>query len=324
MKNNKQINKLKQIITNTLTPLIQSDFALLDVSDYNNIGDNLIWKGQLDFFKTLKINCIYQHSLWYLIDENKMNQVGTLLFQGGGNFGDIYKRSQNYRLNLIEKHTNKRIIILPQSVYYNDLNNLEKDAEILNKHPDLHILVRDRESFELLNKHLTCKIYLVPDMAFFLNRDFLKSLTKENRKNSKNGLFMKRKDSELALSQVDADFSDFDIMDWPTFNYGKTKRGLIYRRERYNHIISNKLIKLGLGNLVDSRFGVKPYNQMNRYTKMGVRFMDEYEKIYTTRLHGLILAILLEKEVHIIDNKLKKLSRFYNQWLSDFDDVYLK
>ncbi len=324
MKNNKQINNLKQIITNTLTPLIQSDFALLDVPEHNNIGDNLIWKGELFFFKSLKQNCLYQHFLMYDIDYKYLENIETILFHGGGNFGDFYKINQQYRLNLIRKYKQKRIIILPQSVYYNDLNNLENDANIFNKHPDLHILVRDRESFELLGKYLNCKLYLVPDMALFLNRDFLKSLTKENRKNSKNGLFMKRKDSELALSQVDADFSDFDIMDWPTFNYGKTKRGLIYRRERYNHIISNKLIKLGLGNLVDSRFGVKPYNQMNKYTKMGVRFMDEYEKIYTTRLHGLILAILLEKEVHIIDNKLKKLSRFYNQWLSDFDDVYLK
>lgn len=321
MKNHVQINRLRNRIIENLSPLINDDFVLLDVPDYNNIGDSLIWKGELDFFKTLKYKCKYQHSLWYEIDNSIMNQTSILLFQGGGNFGDIYIKSQLYRLNLIKKHIDKRIVVLPQSVYYNDLSNLKSEAKIFNQHPDLHIMVRDKESYDLLKQYLTCNVYLVPDMAFCIDRSYFESIKNKSKTNSKKGLYMKRKDSELASMDMDDVFADFDILDWPTFNYGRIKRSLIYRKERYNRIVSNKLIHLGLGKIVDSRFGIKPYNQMDVYIKTGVQFMDSYQTVYTTRLHGLILAILLEKEVYIVDNKLSKLSRFYNQWLLDFEDV---
>lgn len=47
MKNHNQehIVKLQQIIYNTLDPIIDDDYSLLDIPDYNNIGDNLIWEG---------------------------------------------------------------------------------------------------------------------------------------------------------------------------------------------------------------------------------------------------------------------------------------
>src|SRR5690625_466830 len=321
MKNANQINALQNIIIETITPLINSDFALLDVSDYNNIGDNLIWKGQLDFFNKLDFQCFYQHAIWYKVKHDFLKDINTILFQGGGNFGDIYKKNQEFRLKIIENYKDKRIIVLPQSVYYKNIQNLKSDAEIMNQHPDLHIMVRDKDSFDLLNQYLECKVYLVPDMAFCMDRSYIDKFRIKNLTNSKKGLYMKRKDSELASNEIQ--FSEFDVLDWPTFNYGRIKRSLVYRRERYNRILSNKLIDLSLGNIVDSRFGLKPYNQMNRYIKKGVRFMDKYQMVYTTRLHGLILAILLEKEVYIIDNKLHKLTRFYDQWLTDFEDVHI-
>lgn len=321
MKNANQINALQNIIIETITPLINSDFALLDVPEHNNIGDNLIWKGELDYFSTLKHSCVYEYSLWYKLDYKKLDSTHIFLFHGGGNFGDFYKLNQEFRLQIIQSYKDKRIIVLPQSVYYKNIQNLKSDAEIMNQHPDLHIMVRDKESFDLLNQYLECKVYLVPDMAFCMDRSYIDKFRIKNLTNSKKGLYMKRKDSELASNEIQ--FSEFDVLDWPTFNYGRIKRGLVYRRERYNRILSNKLIDLGLGNIVDSRFGLKPYNQMNRYIKKGVRFMDKYESIYTTRLHGLVLAILLEKEVYIIDNKLHKLTRFYDQWLTDFEDVHI-
>ncbi len=49
MENTKKIQKLKDLIIQNLTPIINSDYALIDIPDHDNIGDNLIWEGELSF-----------------------------------------------------------------------------------------------------------------------------------------------------------------------------------------------------------------------------------------------------------------------------------
>ena len=55
----------------------------------------------------------------------------------------------------------------------------------------------------------------------------------------------------------------------------------------------------------------------------GVKFINEYEEVYTTRLHGYILSVLLAKRVYMIDNSYGKNSNFYNTWMTDFENSYL-
>ena len=49
MNNQEKINQLRQIIENGLTPLIDSDYVLLDCPYHQNIGDSLIWGGEVFF-----------------------------------------------------------------------------------------------------------------------------------------------------------------------------------------------------------------------------------------------------------------------------------
>ena len=55
----------------------------------------------------------------------------------------------------------------------------------------------------------------------------------------------------------------------------------------------------------------------------GVDLIQSYKEIYTTRLHAMILGILLDKKVYALDNSTKKLSSFYNTWLTENVDVQL-
>lgn len=52
-----KIGQLRQIISDTLTPLITRDYLLLDVPYHGNIGDTLIWQGETDFLNTLPYKC---------------------------------------------------------------------------------------------------------------------------------------------------------------------------------------------------------------------------------------------------------------------------
>ena len=58
----KKINDLKDKIIGTLTPLVTSDYFLLDLPYYSNIGDSLIWEGEEDFLRTLSYQCLYRAS----------------------------------------------------------------------------------------------------------------------------------------------------------------------------------------------------------------------------------------------------------------------
>lgn len=323
MKNHNQehIEKLQQIIFNTLDPIIDDDYSLLDIPDYNNIGDNLIWEGELDYLSRLPLKKIYESNCWSFRDKD-LPKKGMILLQGGGNFGDLYPESQNLKIHLIQKYIDRKIVIFPQSIHYNHIDNFNKDLKIFQLHPNLHICVRDQESYELLIDNGLKNIYLLPDMAFCINFSKFNIPSISTDKN----LLMKRKDKELntdsLLDKIVTDNPNVDVLDWPTFNISRNIHRIQYRKERYNRILSKKFLNIPLLNLlVDSRFGLKSRNQKDNYIKQGIQFLSGYDTIYTTRLHGLILAILLDKNVTIIDNKHKKLSRFYTMWLKEFDNV---
>ena len=55
--------------------------------------------------------------------------------------------------------------------------------------------------------------------------------------------------------------------------------------------------------------------------KRGVEFISTYKTVYTTRLHGMILASLLGKETFFFDNSYGKIKSFYDTWLHDTDNI---
>lgn len=58
--------------------------------------------------------------------------------------------------------------------------------------------------------------------------------------------------------------------------------------------------------------------------KEGVEFISPYKIIETTRLHGCILSILLNKKIILINNTYGKNKNFYDTWLNDIDTLILK
>ncbi|WP_042721091.1 polysaccharide pyruvyl transferase family protein, partial [Flavobacterium sp. B17] len=186
MNSNKQnIIQLKNIIATQLTPLIANDFILLDIPNHRNIGDSLIWKGELEFFKTLGHKCIGQYNRYTFKKSDIKSEKTIILLHGGGNFGDIYESSQSFKKYIIESFPNNRIIVLPQTVHYNSEANLKRDFTIFNRHRDLYIFVRDLISYDIIKENFDVeKLKLAPDMAFFLDFDSdIKNDSLEKRKN---------------------------------------------------------------------------------------------------------------------------------------------
>lgn len=250
-------------------------------------------------------------------EQENIPKNSIILLQGGGNFGDIYPVVNDFRKKVIQDNLDKRIIIFPQTIYYNDIENLEKDALIINQHKDLTICVRDQESYNIAKKYfIKANILLLPDMAFCIDLNQFRTKNKGEKT-----LIMSRRDGEKIEIQLD-NLENYDLLDWPTFN--------ITKEERYRKIkIHRRMDKIGkfiqkipiLSSIVDDRYGLKRRDGRENYIKLGISFFEEYDTIYTTRLHGLILGVLMGKNMIVLDNNYGKLTNFANMWLKDFDNI---
>ncbi|MDR0443434.1 MAG: polysaccharide pyruvyl transferase family protein [Treponema sp.] len=310
-----KINQLTAIIENTLVPLIDNDFVLMELPYYNNIGDVLIWEGELQFIRKhlRKYSLLYACSMHTCTYPN-LKKNAIILLQGGGNFGDLWFKPQEFRRKIIKRYPDNKIIILPQTVWYDNEECMHEDAALLSKHNNLTICARDKNSYLILKQCFTVNtVLLVPDMAFCIP---VYKLKKNQVKQGKKNLFLRRNDKELNrtidyltnISEI-----DFDVHDWPSME--KIMISCFFMRcflwaSRRMMFLFSKLADI-YASLV-----FKP-----NVIKTGVRFISKYENIYTTRLHVAILCCLLEKPCTFFDNSYGKNNSFYETWLSDLDGM---
>ena len=300
---------LKSRILKSLEPLINSDYWLCEVPHYYNVGDTLIWQGEMDFLKTLPLRCkgMSSHDSRRLPPIKKGDLV---LFQGGGNFGDVWKGEgpHEYRRQVMASNPTCRFVVFPQTVWYVNEENLKADAEFYSRY-DCTICARDKRSYDVLKSHFKNEILLVPDMAFCMDiakwtvgrfypaKPFvLKRLDKE---------FLPSLEMTKMLSNLDADVDDWYPMTHRT--QVDIWRDRILRRPR----------KLGWAYEPYMYYVYRPY--LIRY---GIRQLMTHTDIYTTRLHACILSVLLGKErITFFDNSYGKNSGFYETWLRDCENV---
>ncbi|HKO80772.1 MAG TPA: polysaccharide pyruvyl transferase family protein [Chitinophagaceae bacterium] len=323
--NQHNILQLRERVYQSLDPIIQQDYCLLDVPNHYNIGDQLICEGELAYLERLPFKRQYMANLTYC-DFKRIPSNGLILLHGGGNFGDIWRWHQKFKTQVISAFPGSKIIILPQTVYYKDNDLLLRDAQLFNQHPDLTICARDTTSYDILKKHFTNNtILLVPDMAFCLDLEKY-----NNNAETNNILILKRQDKELSQSFDVKALKDrihtrkkIEVRDWPPMerNMGtKVKNAL----SKADDIISTLLVKKpGFKNIINHSYGFKRRDLSKWYMLQGIDFINNYDEIYTTRLHGYILSVLLDKKVNLIDNSYGKNSTFYNTWMKEFENSSL-
>jgi pyruvyl transferase EpsO len=283
---------------------------------YTNIGDTLIWEGTLDYLKTLPCRCLYSSSIENYkkpeIDENVI-----ILLMGGGNFGDLWYRHQVFRKLILESFPHNRIILLPQSIYFQNEDVLKEDALAFSKHTNLIMCFRDKCSLKIANEYFqNSNNILLPDMAFCMDVSKWKKYIKpvENKI-----LFLDRKDVEKNNDQhYDVISSNAENHDWPTMEKAVSFLTVFYKIQRVLKK-TDGVFSSNLNNFVSDRV----YKGIVRkyFIKKGISFLSQYSYIYTTRLHAAILSILLEKEFFFFDNSYGKNKGFYDTWLHNVETI---
>lgn len=307
--------QLMDLISSNLTPLIDNDYVYLDLPYYNNLGDTLIWEGTKTFLKTLPYRCLYATDIRFYVERNFSENV-IILFQGGGNFGDLYREHADFRKKIISAYPQNKIIILPQSIYYNDSNLIQEDAVFYANYPNVIICARDEYSYHFFKQNFRNKILLVPDMAFFIDLNKYKI-----PKSGSKLLYLKRVDKEFASINSLKIPSGAEIHDWPTIEYSIKKYYYIdkafYLIKFFWGMFGDKYKKI-----VEDFKRDKFYRPS--YVQTGINFISQYSTVYTTRLHVLILSVLLDKKIFLIDNTTGKLSSFYVTWLKELDNIIVE
>ncbi|BDD00012.1 polysaccharide pyruvyl transferase family protein [Persicobacter psychrovividus] len=310
----KKIIDLKREISDNLNAVIDSDYIYLDLPYYNNIGDVLIWKGAKTYLETLPHKCLYESAIENFIAPN-ISEETIIIFQGGGNFGDLWRRHTAFVLDVIDKYPKNRVVIFPQTIYYQDESVLQQDALVMNRRGNVTICGRDRRTFDLLNKYfLNCNNLLVPDTAFFIDLNGLK--VEVSKQSLTKSLLFKRNDSEKASFDFDLYLQDgdYDSHDWPSMERP------IFRAKLMDYLLTGcRRLPFSFVKSITNWYANSVF--FPAMLSEGVQFLSKYNYIYTTRLHGAILSILLSKEITFFDNSYGKNKGFYDTWLSGVSGI---
>ena len=308
----KKINELRFLIQETLTPLITHDYRYLMMCDHPNIGDTLIMKGEFNFLSTIKnIKCKEYTTMWSFENRHPIiPKEDLLIMRGSGSFGDIWPEAPNFWKFAMKNYPENPILFMPQTIHFNDKKNLDEMANLINNHKKIILCLRDKESFTIAQNFFHCKSYLVPDMAFYMKAEIP---TKFRTNNTSRTLLVKREDKEFKKSFLIDELlakTDVTVSDWPTLK----KNGMVERFRK-------KLINYNFFNIYD--LFIK-----HIYSKyiicQGRKFLMPYSKIYATRMHAGIFAMMMGKETFFLDNNYGKLRKLYETWLSDIDNVSLE
>lgn len=305
------VRGLKNEIMDSLASFISGDYVLWDVPYYSNIGDILIWEGERFFLRDCGRSCLGQASKETCCFPHLPSGT-VILLQGGGNFGDLWRGHQEFRLEVVRRYKEHRIVVFPQSVYYQSEDRLKLEVEEMARHPDLILCARDRTSYALLKENFKNRVLLVPDMAFYVPMDYLKRYCCREENET---LFLKRGDKELATDFFCPESAE--CHDWPSIEKRMLKMFLFEKVLSLNQQVK----KWGLGYIYRCNSGAIDWYAQHflrpDLIKIGVKFVSRYRYVYTTRLHGMILSVLLGKNCMFFDNSYGKNSAFYETWLND-------
>jgi pyruvyl transferase EpsO len=280
--------------------------AYLDLPVHFNVGDLLIHRGTENFFKEYGVNVVYRESKTkWLFKYRQISKADVILFHGGGNFGDLYPDFQRYREKIVKRFPDKKIIVLPQSVYFEDSKNIETSSEIFREHPDIVFYVRDAESIEVARR-FSDNVKMMPDMAHSMHpiKIPLEVGMGNDVVRTARILNLERLDKESPkIGGLSLNKQPFD---W---------RDLIDQSE---NLIMN-LCKLCFKFSFLNRFACGIYLKLTGRTLFkAISYVDGFDIVRTDRLHGYILSVLLGKSVFVVDNSYGKCGRYKSAWLEDY------
>lgn len=304
------------------------EVALLDVPNQRNVGDSLIWAGEVAYFRRLGLKLAYAADI-YSYDPEALRRAmpnGTVLLHGGGNFGDLWLGHQEHREQIVRDLVDYRIVQLSQSIYFQSKDRAAVSNEIIGAHPDFTLLIRDSLSMARAAEQL-------PDVAVEFCHDMALGWDApafhQGDEDTDRILVIARADKEQSsgLDHVAEDWipgAKVDRTDW--HNSGVEE--LLWRIARAAASVCHKVAGAQRRGVLP-RFGsngriiwtaLTAINSIN--IKGGVALYSPTRLVVVDRLHAHVLAVLLGIDHILLDNNYGKLRSIYDDYTGRFSTAH--
>lgn len=278
-------------------------YALLDFPNYQNVGDSLIWLGAAKFLRDHygarpQYVCTVEH-----FDPKALARAlpdGPIYLSGGGNFGDLWPKFQNFRFEVLRNFPDRQIIQLPQTIHFSDERNVSHTREAIMRHANFTLLVRDIPSQQFASSALNCDAILAPDMAFWLGSiprrysphfDYAVMLREDKERSQARGqLILPEGTSTSNFDWIFGSEESFASQVWSRATREQAWLG------RYHY------------------FQRRAEYQLDR----GMKLLCSGKTVITDRLHGHILSVLLGIPHVVLDNSYGKVKNFFDLWTKDW------
>ena len=267
---------------------------IMGIPHHGNLGDNAIALAEEQMVEKYFPKCeVIQLPEKQLIEyakniKNSINNDDLILLHGSGNIGDTYMVPEEGRRFIIESFPNNKIIVFPQTAFFDSDEELQKSKKIYNSHKELTIMAREEKSYNLMKKEFyKCKIFLTPDIVM--------SLKETMNLERKDILLLFRQDKEQTLN--------------------------VEEQERIKKIITNKY---GEFKLTDMHLGedVTDMEGEKRQSALTQKF-EEFNKaklVVTDRLHGMIFAAITETPCVVFGSYTHKIKESF-KWLQNLNYI---
>ena len=303
------IHRLQKSIKDTLSQVVPAGpLALVDYPGHANVGDSAIWLGEAAYLeRELGLCPAYACSLadYSAATLKECLPSGAILIHGGGNFGTLWRKRQDFRIDLMERFPDRPIIQLPQSIHFSDDESVAETARAIHKHGRFTLLVRDRKSYDFAAAKLDCPVHLCPDMAFYVGPT-------ERVPPKVDLLYLLRTDHEQVGTLRPPDTEETRIVtDWLTES----------RHRRRLTTLGSVARSVLAGRRAAARAG-ETYKALawSRYRR-GAKILSQGQLVITDRLHAHIMSILLDIPHVSLDNSYGKLGSFIAAWTGDFSGL---
>jgi exopolysaccharide biosynthesis predicted pyruvyltransferase EpsI len=300
------VRELRTQLTTALRPLVgERRVALLGVPAHDNLGDAAILMGELQLLEDLGSELVHLSTLPAYEPSmlERLPEDVTLLLHGGGNFGDIWPKHQDFREDIVRRSRRRPIVLLPQTFHFASSDRLGQACAVFADHPSLTLLVRDVESLARVSlAFVHNETILVPDAAFTLSlRNSLGSGGKP--------LWLRREDLE-ALDGDGPGLPGWRVEDWPH----PLKSGPPAKR------LTEKVIRRLVADTASSPQAVvqrEIRRRAARRVSLAASTLTAAPFVVTERMHGHILCLLLDIPHVVVDNSYGKTRTFVRTWNSD-------
>lgn len=265
--------------------------------DHSNLGDHAILYAQhllidKNFNEIPKFSFTRKECLFGLdLIQKGVRNEDILLIPGGGWIGTLWPVSGELFLSFLETFRDNKIIIFPQTIYFDnsEYGNSQKKRfyDAVDNCIDITIYVREAESYQFLKEKMpkenqSIKYGLIPDMVLSLQPK-IQAPTKEHI------LFVMRSDLEKV--------SDDNLIEAIKANLQRRGYAIRYSDTHSLHPVSPEQREAAL------------FEKWKEFA--------EAKLVVTDRLHGMLFAAINSTPCLALDNLSGKVKGVYDEWLAD-------